>query len=278
MLFRDRPFLDRFEAAAAVGFGLVESWWPFSTATPRQEQVTLLVDALAAAAVRPVCMNLYAGDLDAGERGILNDPGRTAEFRAGVVAAAELSTRTGCAVFNALYGLITPGDRAESDRCALANLEFACETLARVGATVAIEPLSRNLGFGLRTPAETFELIERLRAAGSTNVGILADLYQFAGTSMDVPAFIRSQCSDIVHVQVADDPGRGAPGTGGLPLLDWLALLEDCGYRGAIGLEYLRGDEADPFEWIPAWRAARGHGADGRRAARTHHFTKNESH
>lgn len=255
-LFRQHPFLDRFRVAAASGFTLVEYWWPFSTATPRYRQFAQLADALAEAAVRPVCVNLFAGDLDAGERGVLNDPERTKEFRAGVAAAAELSTLTGCTIFNALYGLNTVEEPAESDRCAMANLEFACEILADVGATVVIEPLCRNPRFALRTPAAAFEVVERLRATGLANVGILADFYQFAGLDLDVAAFICRHWPDIFHVQVADDPGRGAPGTGRLPLLEWLDLLGRCGYEGSVGLEYLPGDEADPFEWIEAWRAA----------------------
>ena len=227
-----------------------------------------LVDAIELAGVRPICMNLFAGDLDAGERGILNDPGRSPEFRAGVATAVELSTRLDCRIFNALYGLVAVGQSEDAERfaVALANLKFACESLGRVGATVVLEPLCRNPRFGLRTPEAVLEVLDELRGSGCTNVGMLADFYQFAGTELDVPAWIRGHCSDIVHVQVADDPGRGAPGTGDLPLLEWLEVLQGCGYEGTIGLEYLPGDEADPFAWIPTWRAiqaSRGSGRSG---------------
>ncbi|WP_344571284.1 TIM barrel protein, partial [Streptomyces caniferus] len=62
------------------------------------------------------------------------------------------------------------------------------------------------------------------------------------------------------HVQIADSPGRGAPGTGSLDLAALLARLQKAGYDGWTGLEYKPGDgpSAGAFEWLPApLRAAR---------------------
>jgi hydroxypyruvate isomerase len=59
-------------------------------------------------------------------------------------------------------------------------------------------------------------------------------------------------------VQIADNPGRGAPGTGSLPLGEVLDRLTKAGYDGWIGLEYKpAGPSADSFAWLPpASRAA----------------------
>jgi hydroxypyruvate isomerase len=43
----------------------------------------------------------------------------------------------------------------------------------------------------------------------------------------------------VKHIQIADVPGKGEPGSGGV---DWRQLLSDLhglGYAGAIGLEYV---------------------------------------
>ncbi|KOT36618.1 TIM barrel protein, partial [Streptomyces rimosus] len=55
------------------------------------------------------------------------------------------------------------------------------------------------------------------------------------------------------HVQIADNPGRGAPGTGTLPLEDLLDRLHTNGYTGWTGLEYQPGNtpSADAFAWLP---------------------------
>ncbi|MNY82833.1 Hydroxypyruvate isomerase [compost metagenome] len=42
----------------------------------------------------------------------------------------------------------------------------------------------------------------------------------------------------VVHVHIADHPGRNEPGSGELPLKQKLAWLEKQGYQGAVGLEF----------------------------------------
>ena len=61
---------------------------------------------------------------------------------------------------------------------------------------------------------------------------------------------IASHAADFGHIQIADDPGRGQPGTGELPLAEWLAAAAAGGYDGYVGLEY-KDSSADPFGWLP---------------------------
>jgi hydroxypyruvate isomerase len=42
----------------------------------------------------------------------------------------------------------------------------------------------------------------------------------------------------ISHVQIADSPGRGEPGTGEIRYPYLLGVLEGLGYDGYVGLEY----------------------------------------
>jgi hydroxypyruvate isomerase len=59
----------------------------------------------------------------------------------------------------------------------------------------------------------------------------------------------------IAHVQVADPPGRGAPGTGTLDFEPLFAQLAVDGYDGWVGLEYLPSDASGSqgsFGWLPA--------------------------
>ena len=55
----------------------------------------------------------------------------------------------------------------------------------------------------------------------------------------------------IGHVQIADAPGRGEPGTGDLPLGSYLEQLIGEGYGGYVGLEY-KPTRADTFDWLPS--------------------------
>jgi hydroxypyruvate isomerase len=65
----------------------------------------------------------------------------------------------------------------------------------------------------------------------------------------DVAAVIASHAGEFGHIQIADAPGRGEPGTGELPLEQWIADAQAGGYAGVIGLEY-KATQADPFAWI----------------------------
>jgi len=88
-----------------------------------------------------------------------------------------------------------------------------------------------------------------------TNMRLLADLYHLHVNGDDITAAITDYGSRIGHVQIADAPGRGEPGTGEIPLRTYLEQLAEHGYAGYIGLEY-KATKPDTFEWLP--RADRG--------------------
>ncbi len=58
-------------------------------------------------------------------------------------------------------------------------------------------------------------------------------------------------------MQVADDPGRGRPGSGTLGYPAVFAALRELGYDQWIGLEYepVR-DPAIDFDWLPGMHPA----------------------
>jgi hydroxypyruvate isomerase len=68
----------------------------------------------------------------------------------------------------------------------------------------------------------------------------------------DLPAVIDAYADRTGHVQIADNPGRGAPGTGTLPLADLLSQLRKAGYAGWTGLEYKpsAAGSAASFTWL----------------------------
>ena len=93
-------------------------------------------------------------------------------------------------------------------------------------------------------------MIERV---GAANVGFLADLYHLAKMGEDVADVLSRHRESILHVQVADVPGRGAPGTGTLEFEPLLKQLAGQGYGGWVGLEYVPSDPADSaasFGWL----------------------------
>ncbi len=127
-----------------------------------------------------------------------------------------------------------------------------------------VEPVSGSPRYPLLTAADVAAVIARVSAnGGPSNIGMLADLYHLAVNGDDVDKAIAAYTGTpggIAHVQIADAPGRGAPGTGELPLDRQLADLEAAGYRGWVGLEYKapadNPDTAATFGWLPRERRA----------------------
>ena len=223
MLFADLPPVERPEAAHDEGFDLVESWWPederFFTAVRRF-------------GFELACLNAYGGDLSAGDRGFLNDPARREEAVAAVRAALAQKPH----VVNVLVGRELPDTpRAQQ----LDHVVDVLRELAELGGTLVVEPLNEHdvPGALLPTAADAVRLLERV---GAENVRLLYDAYHAARAGAD-PLVEAPALADVIgHVQYADCPGRGAPGTGTIDLDALVERLDAAGYEGAVGLEYHR--------------------------------------
>ena len=260
ILFTDLPLTDRPAAARAAGFEAVEFWWPWPDApVPSDAEVDAFCRAVEDAGVRLVALNLYAGDMPAGERGVLSDPARTEEFRRSLAVTERIAERTGVRRFNALYGQRRDGlDPAEQDRTAAVNLAYAAGRVAGFGGTILVEPLARGLNgaYPLETAADALAAVRRARAEGPGNVAFLLDTFHLTvNGDRDLPAIVRAHAADIGHVQVADAPGRGRPGTGSVDFAAFFAALDAAGYDGWISLEYRpEGAATTPgeFAWLRA--------------------------
>ncbi|WP_405064315.1 TIM barrel protein [Kribbella sp. NBC_01505] len=250
LLFTELPLLERPAAAKRAGFGAVEFWWPFVEAVPPDRQVDAFVSAISDAGVQLTGLNFFAGDMPGGDRGLVSWPKRAGEFRDNVDVTVGIGERLGTGGFNALYGnRVDDAAAAEQDELAVENLALAARAAARIGATVLVEPVSGADRYPLKTAADALAVIDRVDVP---NVGLLADLYHLAINGDDVERVIAEHTARIAHVQIADAPGRGEPGSGSLPLDQQLTLLETNGYSGWVGLEYKPSTSTDEcFGWLP---------------------------
>lgn len=259
ILFADLPLLERPAAARKAGFGAVEFWWPFPTATPSDADVDRFVAAVQDAGVRLVGLNFAAGDMPGGDRGLLSWPGRSEEFLASVDTAVAIGGRLGTTAFNALYGNRVEGCPAqEQDDLAAANLAFAAQAAARIGAVVLVEPVSGAPRYPLLTAGDVVAVLDRVqREAGPDNIRLLADLYHLSVNGDDLAAVVSRHADRVGHVQIADPPGRHEPGTGELDLDRHLCALEAAGYAGWVGLEYVPATTTEAgLDWLPRARRA----------------------
>lgn len=243
-LFTELPFLDRFDAVRRAGFDAVEFAWP---TVPLPD----LRAAIAECGLGVGQMNMDAGDLDAGDRGWASHPDAVDRWRDAFAEALELARDLACPLMNVLAGNVQPGvSRARHDRCLRDNLRWALSRAAGAGRRLLIEVLNAH-----DTPAylltDTRAAAALLSELADPWLRLQFDTYHVAHAEDPVARF--GELAPMVgHVQVADFPGRGEPGSGRIDFPCFFEALADAGYRGAVGLEYRpRGDTEASLAWLP---------------------------
>ncbi|HEY2031332.1 MAG TPA: hydroxypyruvate isomerase [Myxococcales bacterium] len=238
MLFTEAPFLDRFERAAKAGFKSVEFLFPYPY------PVSELKRRLDGNGLQLVLHNLPAGDWDKGERGIACLPGREEEFRDGVAKAIEYATALGVKQVNCLAGKGT-------DRAVLVNnLRYAASELKQANIKLLIEPINTYdiPGFFLTGTRQAVEILDEV---GSDNLFIQYDAYHAQRMEGELCGTVQKLLPRIAHVQVADNPGRGEPGTGEVNWEFFFAHLDRIGYTGHVGCEYKPATTTDAgLSWL----------------------------
>ena len=232
MLFSELPFLERFGGAARAGFRAVEFLFPYEFG------VGELRDALERSRLELDLFNLPAGNWAAGERGMAVFPERRAEFRQGIDAALQYATELGTRKLNCLVGLRDASlGWAAQYGCVVENLSWAAKQVADRGMTLHIEQLNP-----IETPGffvDNLAVAEQILAdVGSPDLRLQFDAYHVQRTHGNVVATLRRLIDRVGHVQIADSPERGEPGSGELAYRRILGELDELGYSGRVGLEY----------------------------------------
>ena len=254
ILFKESPFLERFGRAREAGFSTVEFWWPSG------EDVAEVERAVRDAGLSVALFNFDAGDMPSGDRGLVSDPGRVEQFRENVPVALDLARKLGCRRMNVLVGHEKEGmGREEQLALARENVAFAADGAKEAGVTVLVEAVNtfENGPYLLYT---TGQAVQFARSVGRENVKIQHDLYHMQRMEGNLVATLKENIGAIGHVQLADSPGRGEPGTGEIHYPFVLAELERLSYDGYVGLEYnpTTGTTEESLGWLPE----AGRGAD----------------
>jgi hydroxypyruvate isomerase len=234
LLYPDRPFLERFAAAAHDGFKAVEYLFPYGW--PAQE----LAAQLQAHGLQQVLFNAPPGDWEAGERGLACWPGRETEFRCGVALALDYAAVLHCPRIHVMAGLVPPGVPQEIVQTTyLHNLRWAAQAAATRGVQVLIEPINtRDMpGFFLNYQAHAHAIVAELAAP---NLQVQMDLYHCQIMEGDVAMKLRQYLptGHVGHIQIAGVPQRHEPDTGELNYPYLFAVLDELGYAGWVGCEY----------------------------------------
>lgn len=232
LLYNERPFLERFEAAAKDGFNAVEIQFPYDTPIPAiQEQ-------LKKHNLKCVLINVPAGDLMQGGEGLAAVPARTAEFSAALIECLAYARGLKVSCVNVLPGRCNDDNKRELYlETFKKNLSKTAHALAPFGITTTFEAINtRDMpGFLIHT---TQQMLDVLAEVNHPAVKAQFDIYHMAIMAQDLPGFIRRHTDKIGHIQFADIPQRGEPGTGTLNFPKLFRCIEESGYAGFVAAEY----------------------------------------
>ncbi len=249
MMFTEVPFLERFAAAAACGFKGVEYLFPYDF--PADE----VADRLNNAALTQALFNLPPGDWDAGERGLAALKGREADFDAALETALTYAKALNAERIHAMSGMSEHG--ADRDTY-VANLKRAAARAAEQNVTICLEPINhRNIpGYYLNT---TQQALEVMADVGADNVRLQLDLYHLQITEGDISMRTREVIDAVEHVQIAGNPARHEPDQGEVHYPAMLSLLDELGYQGWIGCEYIpAGETTAGLGWAAPYGITKG--------------------
>jgi hydroxypyruvate isomerase len=250
--FTDQPLENRIARAAQAGFKAVEFFWPQETS------FSSIKNALNRHEVELALFNMNEGNYLRGERGFASDPDQVGRWRSSLDQALELAALTSCPNVNVLTGdWINGVPKMKQMETLTENLAWAAPRAFEAGTRLLIEPLNvvTHPNFVCTTTHKSVEIIEAVRNHGQNleNILLQFDVYQVARGEGNIVASLKDLMPRIGHIQIADSPDRGEPGTGELNYEYILTEIDRAGYQGFVGLEYkppTATSDHDLFEWI----------------------------
>jgi hydroxypyruvate isomerase len=221
--FGDHP--DRVRAAADHGFEAVEIWGLQGKDLPALGRALEQAGASLITLVGPRAQFML-------------DPNHEPFYqvlRDSVNAAQDL----GCAGVVVSSGIGNPGiKRAEQLRRLVDVFSRAAEITEGTRVMLLLENLNTRVDHPGTLLDLTSECLDVIRGVGAPSFRLLYDLYHSLTMGEDPSVVLKDAIDLVPHVQIADVPGRGEPGTGDV---DWparLAELRQLGYSGIVGLEF----------------------------------------
>lgn len=247
LLWSELPFLDRFDAAAAAGFTAVEVLFPYDIAAPE------MLAAMRRNGLEMILINAPPPNYTGGLRGFAARPGGEERFKHDMRRVFRYAEALGVQIVHVMSG---DGRGQECFDTMVENLKWASRQAPKE-LTLTIEPLNGKdmPGYFL----DDYALAARvLDAVKKPNVRLQFDSYHAQVIHGDAVEVWKRYGLRAAHVQIADAPGRVAPGKGKVPFGKLLSAIAASDYAGWISAEYHPGDRPteESLRWMKKFRAA----------------------
>ena len=245
LLFTEVPLIDRFQAAKQMGFDAVEIQFPYELSAE------ILKKTLEEQQLKLVLFNVDADDLLQGGEGLACVPEKREQFRQAVAEALDYARLLKPEVINVLPGRCFNEQRKQAYlKTFQENLCFAIEAFAPLGIKTVFEAINSHdmPGFLVDSGLQMLAILDQLKRPG---LFMQYDIYhaQMMGERPD--EFIARYADKIGHIQFADSPGRGQPGTGQIDFERVFSAIESSVYSGWVGAEYKPvGSSSESLGWL----------------------------
>jgi hydroxypyruvate isomerase len=219
-------FADRIRAAKAAGFDAVE-FWRGSNKDLDAVQAALAETGLPLAGI--LCEPIAP----------LTNPDAHAGYLDGLRTSLAIAQRLGAPLLIGQTGDEQAGVARAAQHAAIVKvLKEAAKILEGTGVVLALEPLNDRVdhpGYYLTSTEEGLDIVDEV---SRPEVRLLYDIYHSAVMGERIEDVLQGRVDRVVHVHLADAPGRHEPGTGAMDYRDRLGWLVAQGYDGLVGLEY----------------------------------------
>ncbi len=217
---------DRMAAAAAAGFRLVEMFTTANRDVPSLKQA--LADTgcqLVSTVTDPRIQLVMEANHDT--------------FREMFAVAARETAELGGT------NIVVPSGSAVPYMKRPVQLAIVARAIASVvpvaeehGLTILLEPVNTRMDHPGVLFGMTEDAVAVIEQVSSPRVKLLYDIYHSITEREDPFAVLPAVAQHVGHVQVADAPGRGEPGSGSADWPALIGLLRQVGYAGPVGAEF----------------------------------------
>lgn len=218
--------VDRIRAAAAAGFEAIEMW---GTLTRDVGAIAKALDETGVSVTTTVA-EPYAS---------FAFPGTDlTEYFDGLERGVEHARLLGSPRIVVTSGVGFPGvNRVENLKRLTDAMVRSVERTEGSGVTIIIEAINTSIDHPGALLDSTPDAVKVARAVDSDRLKIVYDLYHSLVNGEDPATELSNAAGLVDYVEIAENPGRGGPGTGSVDWPGFLSVLRASGYAGPIGLE-----------------------------------------
>jgi hydroxypyruvate isomerase len=242
MALTDRPFEERFQAAADVGFKNVEMWFV------RDLSYSGTPEALAKTAKKAgvKVTNTVIGAPDGSIGGGLTNPANREKWLARTKMTLEFNQAAGIGATIVCTGNVVEGmNREQMRRSVIEGLKPTVELAEKFGQTLLLEPLNdrwNHAGYFVTSSDFGADVCRELK---SQRMKMLFDCYHMQIMEGDLAKHIERNLDVIGHFHSAGVPGRHELYSGEIHYPFLLNHIEKLGYQGVFGLEYEPSEDSE---------------------------------